>query len=168
MCIRDRSTNPEREAYQYHVEASENGISFETVGSMSGYGLDNAINSYTFDHDNEKIGRIFYRVRRVANGITDYSDIVSVNIDTDNFGEIAVYPNPIRDNVNIKFIEPLLQDATAELMTPVGQVVKTLVIPAGTITHNLDVSRYAIGTYILKITNDELGSQGFKLVKPAQ
>ena len=162
------STNPEREDYQYHVEVSENGTVFETVGSMSGYGIDNAVNSYEFMHDNEKIGTIFYRVRRVANGITDYSETVSVNVSADNFGEIAVYPNPIKDMVNIKFMEPLLQDATAQLITPLGQVVNTVILPAGTITHNLDVSRYSVGTYFLKITNDELGIQGFKLVKPAQ
>ncbi|MFT4599999.1 MAG: hypothetical protein ACI857_000167 [Arenicella sp.] len=95
------------------------------------------------------------------------SSIVNVQlIDCAGFGEFdlltAVYPNPVKDNLNIQF-NANAENVTIQLLSINGQLIESLVTLNGKIA-TIDVSDLAAGVYFLKISSDEL-SQSVKVVK---
>ena len=76
--------------------------------------------------------------------------------------EIKVYPNPTQDFVNIRFNE--LTDSPAYLLFDLtGKLIKRDKITSTNV--KLNMTNYAGGTYILKLTNGKQPLQSFKIVK---
>jgi hypothetical protein len=78
---------------------------------------------------------------------------------------VTIYPNPVEDQLAIHFFSTLVQRVNIEFTSMNGSMMLSESIRAekGNINHNLDVSSFARGIYLLRITTDQ-GIGTFKVV----
>ena len=74
---------------------------------------------------------------------------IPVNIaDIDNFANVSIYPNPVRDNLKIDNLE---ENTTIEIYSITGQRVHTVSSVMG--STEIDMSNLSNGVYVLKMQN---------------
>jgi Metallo-peptidase family M12B Reprolysin-like/Secretion system C-terminal sorting domain len=124
-----------------------NGKDWDILGYVSTKG--NGAN-YTFE-DNAPLRTSYYRLRQIDNdGKETFSNIV--NIVMEGKTGLSIYPNPTKNDLTVQYNG----DATDfDIFNILGQSVLQ-----GKINQNVDVSRLAVGTYIVKV-----GSEQVKFVK---
>jgi len=87
--------------------------------------------------------------------VTLNSDYTTVGIDeiSNSISNLAVYPNPVKNNLNLSFTNTNADEVSYELFNTVGQVVKQdkLGNEKGEVKKVLNVSGLDAGTYILKL-----------------
>ncbi|MEZ4792956.1 MAG: T9SS type A sorting domain-containing protein [Gelidibacter sp.] len=72
------------------------------------------------------------------------------------FFDAQIYPNPIKDKLNIKFDEELTSDVTIEIFDLVGYVVfKNIYNPSESNNLAIDFSKFKSQVYYVKITTDQ-------------
>lgn len=80
------------------VEKSTNGISFEDLKNVA----KNNSSTYKLSDENNTCTTVWYRLRIVIRNSTfDYSPVVMCKL---SFPNISVYPNPVKDHLNIRSI----------------------------------------------------------------
>lgn len=92
------STSSEENNEGFYVERSRDGLSFESIGFISGKGNSNEVHHYDFVDQRPNLGYNFYRLKQVDyDGQFEYSNIISVFNDFIRSGITAtIYPNPAR------------------------------------------------------------------------
>jgi hypothetical protein len=85
-------------------------------------------------------------------GVVNVTDPLSVN--DYNIIQLDVYPNPAIDIVNIK-LNTLNEDADLEIYNMLGKVVMKKSYDLNAESLSIDISEFAIGVYILKVSNSE-------------
>lgn len=75
------------------------------------------------------------------------------NLSIDNIGKsvVKLYPNPVKDIVNLEFSEDV-QDSKVEVFNTLGQKVKEFTVSG--ITQNLNISELTQGMYLFRINNN--------------
>jgi hypothetical protein len=95
------------------------------------------------------------------NGKTAYSTIKSISFGDNGNLEPSVYPNPVVNDVNVRFGAPQTGTLTAELISLNGQVLQSKQMKANRLTNiqfNL-TRKYTSGAYFMRIRNAETGTQ---------
>ena len=112
---------------KYVVERSVNGSTFTEVNSIAVLRLASAYNSYSWIDNASITGISFYRIRSVdQDGAKKYSVILKVANGNTSNGSIALYPNPIQENViNLQFTNQLKGLYQLRLISNNGQVMYT-------------------------------------------
>lgn len=99
---------------------------FETVGFVEGKGTTTAMSYYDLEDENAYIGTTYYRLRQVDfDGTTTYSDVRAVNGQgIENNSTINLYPNPVSNQLNVRFerLPSTDQTATITVVNATGQV----------------------------------------------
>ena len=85
-------------------------------------------------------------------GVVNVTDPLSVN--EYNIIQLDVYPNPAIDIVNIK-LNTLDEDADLEIYNMLGKVVMKKSYDLNAESLSIDISEFATGVYILKVSNSE-------------
>ena len=85
-------------------------------------------------------------------GVVNVTDPLSV--DEYNFIQLDVYPNPAIDIVNIK-LNTLNEDASLEIYNMLGKVVMKKSYDFNAESLSIDISEFATGVYILKVSSSE-------------
>ena len=85
-------------------------------------------------------------------GVVNVTDPLSVN--DYNIIQLDVYPNPAFDIVNIK-LNTLNEDADLEIYNMLGKVVMKKSYDLNAESLSIDISEFATGVYILKVSNSE-------------
>ena len=95
---------------RFDVERSEDGVKWEYISSVTGFGTTQKISNYHFNDQNVFFGNetrtIYYRLKQVDyNGHYEYSDMISIkNTDGDADARFSVFPNPsTNDNLTISY-----------------------------------------------------------------
>lgn len=142
----------------FEVEKSINSFDFSPIATVK-------INTDTNDYqqlDNASTKRSepvwYYRLKMVdLDGSFDYSDIVSVEVPTNNT-TISVFPNPAREQIQIAGIE----NGQVEIIGMNGQIIKRLALQST----ELNINDLLAGIYLLRVF-DENGALQLveKLVK---
>lgn len=87
----------------FSVERSADGVSFESIGKITGNGTTHESHTYTFTDKQPLCGPSYYRLQQVDfNGSKQYSQVLSTGIICH---EIDVYPNPFTSQCTITFFE---------------------------------------------------------------
>ena len=108
----------------FDIEHGTNGLHWSKIGFVAGRGHSLTNNQYTFRHANPAQGTNYYRLRQIDfNGKSEYSNLVRVEIETDNRG-FHLYPNPITDNVILSLDSDFTGEATFLLFDGTGKLVK--------------------------------------------
>jgi len=89
---------------RFEVERSLNGLTFETIGEVTGAGNSTSTVNYSFVDDNPHAGTSYYRLLQVDfDGASEYSDTKSVSVGGVLLGqcELSVRPNPCTGNCRV-------------------------------------------------------------------
>lgn len=141
---------------EYLVQHSKNGSVFTAIGSVAA----NSVASYTFMHNNAPEGKNYYRLVMVdKDGSSKLSDVQLVNVGKGIL--VNIYPNPVKNRLNISFNTSLNKPASLKIVNAFGQVLHQQQL-AG--TTQIDMSKYAAGMYILQV-DDGLKISTFKVQK---
>lgn len=140
----------------FHIEHSNNGRDFETIGWVEGHGNTIVIQEYEFIHENPSTGLNYYRlVQEDFDGTISHSMIRTVLIDTDF--AFAVYPNPslLKGQSNIQFFSTDAQQVNVSVFEVSGTQIMSMNhdINEGNSTLSLPHDVLSSGMYIIFITH---------------
>jgi hypothetical protein len=112
--------------------------------------------SYTYDDVAPLKGGNYYRLKQVdINGRATFTNVVLLKGDkATNVQVLALYPNPVKDLLNVKVESPAIQQATLVITDAAGKVVikQPVQLLAGETSLQLPATRLAQGTYFIKLT----------------
>jgi len=88
----------------------------------------------------------------------DKSDIISTVSDkpvTNQEILFEIIPNPVKDNLQIRFKHPLVSDCYLSICGMDGRMVSNDIIKAGTEIHKLNTGSFAPGLYVINLFSDK-------------
>jgi hypothetical protein len=145
------TVNAESNIKHYIVQHSKDGSSFNTIGTVKAINNSSGISNYQFIHANASVGKNYYRlVVADKDGTTKLSPVrlVTVSIDV----QVNLYPNPVKSKLTVAFSNQGGKPGTIVLLTTFGQQLYEGKL-SGSVT--IDMSKYASGTYLLKIDSGQ-------------
>lgn len=146
------STAQELNSKYFAIEHSIEGVHFDEIGHVSAAGNSSSQHSYLFNDANPVKGLNYYRLRIVdIDNSAKYSLVKSVkNTGLANF---SIYPSPAKNNLNINIEAGSIDRAKISVSDINGRIVHSdqITLQPGANTLPVDVSKFAAGTYFLKI-----------------
>ncbi|HSI91298.1 MAG TPA: T9SS type A sorting domain-containing protein, partial [Adhaeribacter sp.] len=143
-------TASEMNSDRFEIERSQDGRTFETIGSVKAAGHSNTVKRYAFEDKNPNSGLNYYRLKQAdLDGSFAYSKVVSVTAVKKEIA-VSLYPNPARD-VLIVSLPTNAAETTIQVYNAVGQEVRTLKTNAA--AAQLNVVNLPAGIYQVRIVN---------------
>ncbi|PCJ01500.1 MAG: hypothetical protein COB15_00855 [Flavobacteriales bacterium] len=135
----------------FTIERSEDGVSFEAVGTINGNGNSSTLKNYSWTDDNPTNETTYYRLKQTDfNGAFEYHGIRPVVCETSD--EISIYPSPFKNSFTIKLSNNTIYPARIEVMDYLGRKVYSQALE--TPTTNIALDDLPNGTYFVKVTSD--------------
>lgn len=132
----------------FTAEHSQDGNTWEPVGTLKGAGNSTSLNNYTLQHNLSEAGVHYYRIKQTDfDGKFSYSDVRSVMLE--QAPEIMLFPNPAKETVLVN----RGTNAAIEIRNTLGQIVQA----EQTVSENttqLDVSALPRGSYLVTIREE--------------
>ena len=147
------NTGSERNFDFFEIESSNNGIRFETLAVIDGRGDINHGERYTYTEEADK-NLTYYRLKMIdLDGQVAFSNIITVQTECVDLGEINVYPNPISRSVGNLVIEILSGEVGDQLFITdvLGNVVLQQNLQDTNFTIEVNLSHLPSGTYFVRI-----------------
>jgi hypothetical protein len=135
----------------YDVEKSTDGSNFTSIGKVTGIG------PYYFVDEEPVEGNNFYRIRQVDKDRKfTYSRTISLEYRKKDLS-IGIYPNPVKDALNIEFSKPVRSNIRVQVTDMTG---RTIFQRAYTLTGTerslrLDAGSWPRQQYILKVVDEK-------------
>jgi len=159
----DWSTSSESNTDRFFIEHSTDGNVFRTLGSVKAAGNSNSIRTYRYDHAEPAYGRNHYRIRQTdKDGKYSYSKTASLTNDRAG-STLRMVPNPVIGKAWLE-IPAGLDGGTATIYDHLGRIHATWSIPDAARRLDIDLSGYATGVYLIRVTKGQL-SETVRLVK---
>jgi hypothetical protein len=155
----------EQNIENYNVERSENGRDFTVIATVSSKGNSSTAVEYSYFDAKAIAGTVYYRVRsNEKSGEKKYTAVVKLNSSKETL--ISLYPNPVKDNLQIQVSNPdSYKRATILIRNAQGKTVLQQIASSTAGKMNLNVSSLAAGMYVITVTNDKGESVNDKLIK---
>ena len=143
------STTEETNSERFDVERSQNGKSWNVIGSVASNGESTSLKNYSFTDSLPQAGENLYRLKMIDRDATfAYSRIQSITFGNE-IRSVYVYPNPVSDRIFLSDADlPTIK--TAELIDANGNV---LVKPSAITKSGIAVNHLSPGLYLLRMTN---------------
>lgn len=91
----------------FDVQRSIDGVSFGSIGRVTGTGNASEVSAYDFTDRgvaNLGLGRVYYRLRQVDfNGGFQYSNLVEVRFDQQSTHQLQLFPNPASNKLYVNW-----------------------------------------------------------------
>jgi hypothetical protein len=156
----DWSTATEHNSDYYTVERSADGEHFQAIGTVEAAGESQHLVEYTYTDRFPLLGNNYYRLKQVdLDGAYERTDNVMVV-----FGNGAeapkLFPNPVKDVLNIAFQMPLGGTAYAQLVDATGRVVRDRDqdLDRGPQTMSIGTSGLVAGAYEVRLFTSASGT----------
>jgi hypothetical protein len=153
---------------QFVVERSDDGIHYNTIGSVPGAAPEGDGATYQFTDPTPVANQSYYRIRLVSNSFSQYSSLVLLSNGSIRFNVHSVL-NPFVDHINVELTAPGSGTAVITLIDMYGRYIRRISQPISQGLNNLTIDglgNLASATYALQIQyGDQLVSE--KLVKAA-
>ena len=102
--ILEWATASEENNDYFSIQRSKDGKNFETIGTVDGAGTSNEVIEYLYVDKKPYKGVNYYRLKQTDyDGQESFSDIIKVNVNTDVFEIVDIYPVPAEGSVVITF-----------------------------------------------------------------
>ncbi len=132
----------------FEVERSSNGIQYSDIGRV------NNGEQFFFKDKYPQVGNNFYRIKGVAvDGSIKYSRVI--NIENNRKIELMLYPNPVKDELNIRILS-VSEDISAYYITDIsGQRILTKSFGSNNTGEIITISTLSLASqlYILRLVN---------------
>ena len=147
-------THNETTTNYFLVERSLDGENFTPLSKIQGLGSKGITRTYSFIDENAVSGVNYYRVKQIDLDGSFYSSRVQTVLVKEK-GGVAVFPNPTRSEVFIKFQDVSIE-ADVDILDLTGKIVKIINHTDGwNGTYRADLSALPRGIYFLKIHQDD-------------
>ena len=111
--------------------------------------------AYSWLDVNATNGDHYYRIRSIEqDGKIAYSTVVKVSIGKGNAG-IAVYPNPVKNFLNIKLPDSFNGPLTVKISDITGRIVSDNLYSTASNHLKINLKDFAKGTYLVKLVTDK-------------
>ena len=142
----------------FELQRSADGVNFSSLGFIATKAINGNSNSnlsYSYDDVKPLLGNGYYRLKQIdADGKSSYSTIVLLKGDKQNNITITgIYPNPVRDKLNIIITTPTKEEVTMVVSDMSGKVLlqQRGIISTGDNAMQINTQTLATGTYVLKL-----------------
>ncbi|MFN7117923.1 MAG: SdrD B-like domain-containing protein [Saprospiraceae bacterium] len=154
------------ENYQFLIEHSNNGETFQSIGQvLFPTNVNAGMRSYEYLDPAPKRGWNYYRVMAVdRTGKKTYSEVEELVLYADS-ELMHLYPNPVRDILTLEIFETLNDDVQLQVVNTSGVVLQTVKAPADVKRQELDFSDYPAGTYFIKVRYGKIDVKVLKVLK---
>jgi hypothetical protein len=154
---------------QFVVERSDDGIHYNTIGSVPGTAPEGDGASYQFTDPTPVANQSYYRIQLVSNSFSQYSSLVLLSNGSIRFNVQSVL-NPFVDHINVELTAPGSGTAAITLIDMYGRYIRRVSQPISQGLNSLTIDglgNLPNATYALQIQfGDQLVSE--KLLKVAQ
>ncbi|MFT5860794.1 MAG: hypothetical protein ACI865_002909 [Flavobacteriaceae bacterium] len=150
------TTASEEQNDYFTIERGTTGNTFEEIGTVDGAGNSTEILDYQLIDRSPLDGTSYYRIKQTDfDGVSTYTNTIAVNFES-TFDELAVYPNPVKDNSVLSFIGNATGETLITVMEVSGKLLMTLAHDSslGKNTVELKTAEMNSGVYFLTIQND--------------
>jgi len=149
---------------QFQVTKSIDGSTFKSIGVVSFSG----IKAYSFVDNNLTLGTSFYRLSSIdKNGLTHYSNVVTVINKASSIAGLYLAPNLIRNTATLTIDAAKKDYITIKVFDIIGRAVleKAINILEGSNKTNVDLGALKTGSYFLKTVASDGSSQTTRFEK---
>ncbi len=142
------TTSNETNSSYFVIERSTNGSQFTAIGTVTAKGNSSTSTAYSFADNSPLSGTTYYRLRIInTDGTFSYSE--TRYLERILRFTAAIYPNPVRDKVNIRFTSPASRQVTLTITNTAGKrlLTKSFTLSEGTSIQSLPFASAASGVY---------------------
>ncbi len=137
------ATASEQHNDHFEVQRSRDGVAFETIAQVAGYGTTSLGQAYTDLDGAAPAGQLYYRLVQVdLGGSVHFSPIVTLAA-TAAAATLDFYPNPTHSRLTVPAARQQVQ--VLDLM---GRLLQTVILPP---SGELEVQDLSAGTYLLRV-----------------
>ncbi len=144
----------------FDLQRSLNGADFSTIASITSKAINgnsNATLDYEFNDVAPLNGNNYYRLQQTdKDGKTSLSQTVLIRgSKVSGISIAAVYPNPVKDRLNINISSATAEKVTMSIIDVLGKVLiqKVVQLTIGELSISEDISQLNKGNYLLKLTD---------------
>ncbi len=143
------TTASEQHNAGFHIERSSDGLRWTDIGFVAGKGTTTEAQNYSFLDEKPLTGRDYYQLRQINfDGKEEMSKVVIIELK--NAGTVRVFPNPVSNGELTVFLsENTEEEIAVQLFSPMGQVVRSMIISSG--TNLLYIKDLPTGVYTLQM-----------------
>ncbi len=150
-------TLTEKNGERFEIQRSSDGLTFTTIATKQAAGNSTSKIYYNHTDANPLTGLNYYKIITVdKDGNQQTSAVITVNFDLTNNNLITVYPNPVKEELNVNWNSKSNQTIRILLYDMSGRKIKTL-NNIKTNKSKIDVSKLANGIYLLEVQNTTTG-----------
>jgi hypothetical protein len=140
----------------FWVEASKNGIDFETIGFVEGKGNSNQLNTYSFIVNKGSNYQYFRLKQEDFDGKSTFSETTIIENNSLKFG-IEIYPNPFENEISIKFKQSGNYDVLVYDLLGNEVIKSTHIISENKSLVNINGFEFLkSGVFIIQVKNEEI------------
>jgi hypothetical protein len=156
-------TSHETSARSFRIERSRQGTDWTEIGQIKSAGNMSSQNIYNFVDNVPGSGKVFYRIRDIGpDGIAKLSSVRSVRLD--ETADPSIYPNPASGMIQVTH-KKVEGGARLTMFNMLGHTVHAQVLPEGTTSQTMDISRLPNGVYAIRVTHEDGTFNDYRLVK---
>lgn len=151
-------TDTEKDNDYFEVERSSDNTNFEVINKVKGTGNSTYETQYYVEDSNPFVGVNYYRLKQVDfDGEFKYSDVRTVNILSNEYDLISVFPNPATNEAEIVFNSYDDNGAILQLTSSQGRVIVNTPIEttAGSNRVKVDLTEHDKGVYLIRVITKE-------------
>lgn len=160
------TTHSEINNNYFQIERSIDGVNFEVIGFVEGYGTTDINNEYDYLDTDPFFGKNYYRLKQVdLDGAYEYSVVRTIVLQVENLPDVIVYPNPTKDFTTLRAVKPFETDVEVDIVSVKGEVLRTIQLSQSTNSERIDLREYQSGYYYLNIRYDEFRQVVHRVLK---
>ncbi len=154
-CLGDETTInwqtlSEKNCDYFEIEISKDGVTFESIGKVKGFGTTNSPQKYAF-HIRDGRGANYVRLREFdLNGLDKPYGPFAIHCP---IGQVELKPNPARETINISYVNFQPQTVRLKIYDQYGRIISDL---HGSYSGETKVNVESLerGIYLVEITDD--------------
>lgn len=148
----------------FELQKSNDGVQFNSIGtiySKTNGGNSSTLLSYSITDTKPLDGINYYRLKQFdKNASTIYSSIISIKSFNSNWATLNIYPNPVKNKLNVLINNAEACTITIAIYNVYGQ---QMLLSKNSINNNanqvsIDVSNLLTGIYTIRVVNDKSNS----------
>lgn len=149
------SVADEKNVAHYVLERSDNAMDFTPLTQVTAINGGNPVQNYTYTHLLPGMGSKYYRLKTVNNnGLVEYSNTVVLSRGDDNWGGVAIYPNPTKGTFFVEFDANFQTEMSYDIKDIIGQSVRkgTAKAVVGLNKIELSLEDFPAASYVVELT----------------
>lgn len=156
------TTAQEQDNAFFTIERSPDGSSFTALAQVNATNNPSG-STYQYIDNNPLPGTSYYRLSQTdLNGKKEQFDVKSVSFGSNFTNKLELYPNPARDNINLRLNDAYTGKLQLRILSSGGQVMKTLELAKAIdlLQQSIPVSDLPAGNYLLEVKGKNLSHSG--------